>query len=306
VELRQLRYFVAVVEARGLRKAARVSYATPSVISRALRQLEKELEVELLHRSAAGVVPTAAGLDLLEHARSILAHADAAARAMHSHSSSESRLLRVGAVGGVLAASELTTPILSSFRAAHPAITIQPQRIWWGDQIGMLLAEELDVALLRGPVEHPGIELIPLAYEPRVLLVSADHDLAGQREVNVEAVLGEFTVRLAGPDLWSHFYQLDDVRGKSNPRSGLAPATTLREMQSAVASSYAVISTSGSIGRMVPSPHTRCIKLEGVNPSAILVARRRFDRRPSVKSFVQSAAETAQNHIALIPGGTTP
>jgi DNA-binding transcriptional LysR family regulator len=81
MELRQLRYFVAVVEANGLRKAARDLYIAPSALSRSLQQLEREHGVALLRRSACGVEPTTAGRDLLDHARLILERADAATTA---------------------------------------------------------------------------------------------------------------------------------------------------------------------------------------------------------------------------------
>lgn len=306
VELRQLRYFVAVVEANGLRKAARELYVAPSALSRALQQLEKDLGVELLNRSTAGVFPTAAGRDLLEHARSILARADAAATAMREHTRSPSSagdLLRVGALGGLLAASELTAPILSGFRAARPAIRMQPRQMWWHDQDRPLVDGYVDVALMRHPITHPSLESIPLAHEPRVLLVGARHDVASHEEIDVEAILSEPTVRLAAPDPWSRYWQLDDIRGTTNPCPDSAPVTTLREMQAAVANGRAVISTSGSVGRLAPDPDTRCIKLQGVEPSTILIARRRGDHRPAVEAFIELAGQIAQEHIRLIPGG---
>jgi DNA-binding transcriptional LysR family regulator len=304
MELRQLRYFVAVVEANGLRKAARDLYIAPSALSRSLQQLEREHGVALLRRSACGVEPTTAGRDLLDHARLILERADAATTAMRSHARSPHRL-RVGAVGGLHAASELTAPILSTFRLAHPSMQVVPQQIRWDDQISALIDGELDVALVRNPIDHPGVDLVPLAHEPRVLLVGANHDLAAESEVDVDDILNEHTVGLAAPEEWSRFWQLDDVRGRSNVLSTIAPANSIREMQNAAASGNAIISTSGSVGRFAPTPETRCINLYGVEPSTISVARRHGDRRQTVEMFIELAGRTVEEHIALLPGGLT-
>jgi DNA-binding transcriptional LysR family regulator len=305
MDLRQLHYFVVVVEAQGLRKAARDLWLAPSALSRALQQLEKELGVKLLRRSPGGMTPTAAGYDLLGYARSILADTEAAVTAMreHAQASSSSPLLRIGAVCGLLAAGELTEPILSSFREQYPAVTLQPRQTWWGDQIRPLVEGHLDVALVRNPIVHSGVELIPLAREPRVLLVGDHHDLAGQDEVDVEAVLEEPTVRLRAPESWSGFWQLDDVRGRSNADPGIASATSLRDLAAAVATSNAVVSTSGSVGRMALAPGTRCIGLRGVKPSTISIARRQGDRRPVVEAFCDLAAQVADECIGLLPGG---
>ena len=82
VDLRQLRYFVAVAEARGFRSASRALFVAQPALSSALQQLEGELGVELLHRTARGVALTDAGREFLTHAHSILRQTDEATAAM--------------------------------------------------------------------------------------------------------------------------------------------------------------------------------------------------------------------------------
>jgi DNA-binding transcriptional LysR family regulator len=302
MELRQLRYFVAVVEAGGLRAAASSVHITPSALSRSLDALEQQLGVDLLRRSPYGVELTPAGRDLLGHARVILAQAELATAAMHQHTRAIG--LRIGAVQGELAASELTLPILRGFRQAHPALELKATTLPIGDELEALLTDQVDAALVRGPITHPDLEIVPLAYEPRVLLVGADHDLAGEPAVHVGDILGERTIRLAAPEAWSRFWQLDDLRGRPNYLPGLPPARSVIEMHRTVLTGRAIISTSGAVGRLTPTPHTRCIALRGAEPSTIAVASRRRDRRAHVQAFIRHAVHTAHTRIELVPGGT--
>jgi DNA-binding transcriptional LysR family regulator len=304
VELRHLRYFVAVVEKEGLRRAACELHLTPSALSRALDQLEAQLGVELLQRSAYGVELTPAGRDLLGHARSILAHADQAAAAMREHAQRPPRL-RVGAVHGVLAASELTLPILRAFRDAHSSLNLETTTLSWGDQVGPLIDDQVDVALVRGPIDHPEVELIPLAHEPRVLLVGTNSDLAGESALNVQDVLAEPTVQLAAPDAWARFWQLDDLRRTPHGNPDLPPARSVRQMQQMVATGRAVISTSGAVGRMAPTrantlrdPARRGALDHLCSPPPPRPPRQR-------RGVLQHAGHTAHTLIGLVPGGTT-
>jgi DNA-binding transcriptional LysR family regulator len=302
VDLRLLRYFVAVVEQGGLRRAAHELHIAPSALSRAVRQLELQVEVQLIERSTSGIRPTAAGRDLLEHARSILAASDAATEVMRAHAQ-RSSVLRVGMVGGPVVACELTLPILRGFRVERPETPIQALTTSFHRGLDPLLEGEVDVALVRGPADHQHADVIPIACEPRVLLVGAESDLAGESSVQAEDILKEPTITLDGPADWVSFWELDNLRGGSYRRPGLAPARTVRQMQDAVARG-AVVSTSGAVHRLMPANGTAAVDLQGIDSSTILVARRRGDRRRVVEHFIDHAGATAQAHISLIPGGS--
>jgi DNA-binding transcriptional LysR family regulator len=301
VDIRELQYFVAVAEAGGLRRAARGLCIAPSALSRALSQLEEDLGVQLLRRSAAGVLPTRAGEEFLAHARAILGAAQAAKVAMREHAD-RATVLRAGALAGVLAVGELTVPILRGYRDAHPALRLEAKSVSFRDQIAPLLDGRVDVLLARNPIDHPDVDVIPIAHEPRVLLVGADSDWACEAAIEVQSVLYEPTVPLAAPASWAGYWQLDDVRGSSNTHADISPVTTVNELHTAVAEHRAVISGSGALGRLAPSPTTRFIELHGVEPSTISVARRRGDRRPEVEAFITSAGRTVEQRIELLPG----
>jgi DNA-binding transcriptional LysR family regulator len=301
VDLHQLRYFVAVVEERGFRKASRVLYVAQPAISQALRQLETELEVQLLHRTPVGVELTEAGGEFLVHARNILGQARQAKAAMHERAGRRSGL-RLGVVAGILGAGELTAPIFQEYREAYPSVEMEMEELSFCDQTGPLLGGHLDVALVRGPFDHPDLDVIPIALERRGLMVGAGHELAGETEVDVQDVLGEHTLPLGSPDAWSAFWQLNDLRGRPLVHPGAPPATTISSMQLAVANDTMIITVPDAMGRLAPIPLVRYVGLRNAEPSVIAVARRRGDQRPEVRAFIDEAGRTCERNIHLLAG----
>lgn len=198
VDLRQLRYFVAVAEARGFRSASRALFVAQPALSSALQQLEGELGVELLHRTARGVALTDAGRALLTHAHSILRQTDEATAAMRECARRQPGI-RVGVVAGVLAASELTAPIVQDYREARPDLLLELEELSFCDQVSPLLSGHFDVALVRDPLQHVELEVVPIALERRALMVGAEHELAEESEVDVADVLRERTLPLGAP-----------------------------------------------------------------------------------------------------------
>jgi DNA-binding transcriptional LysR family regulator len=305
VDLRQLRYFLAVVEEGGVRRAAQKLYVAQPGVTRALHQLEQELGVELLQRTSGGVEATDAGREFALHAHRMLEQ-EARAKAAMRERASRGRTLRIGVVAGILGAGELTAPILHGHRAAHPDLDTSLIELSFCDQSGPLLDGRLDVALVRGPLAHPGLDVAPIALERRALLVASGHELAGEPEVDVQDALCEHTLALGSPDDWSGFWQLDDMRGAAHVAPQVAPATTIPGMQLAVANTRMVITVPHAMGRLAPNPLVRCIALRGAEPSTIAVARRRGDRRAEVSGFIDQAGLIAERHIALLAGGALP
>lgn len=305
MDLRQLRFFVAVAEERGFRRASRELYVAQPSVTRALHQLEAELGVQLLHRTARGAELTEAGHEFVVHARRILAQAETAKAAMLERARIRPGL-RIGVVAGVLGASELTAPILQEHRDAHPDLGVELAELSFCDQVGPLLAGDLDVALVRGPIAHRDLDVTPLALERRALLVGAQHALAAEAEVGVQDVLDEPTLPLASPEAWAGFWQLDDLRGAPNAHPGVAPVTTIQNMQLAVSGGPMVITVPDAMGRLAPNPLVRYVGLTDAPPSTIAVAHRRGDRRPGVRAFLDQAARTTEARIELLQGGTLP
>jgi len=184
VELRHLRYFVAVAELRHFgRAAARLHMAQPP-LSQQVRQLEAELGVELLRRTTRRVDLTDAGAAFLQRAREVLAAVDAASvEAQRIGAGLEGRLV-VGCVGS--ATYSLLPSLARTLREELPAVDFSFRgEMLVPDQAAALLAGEIDLALLRPPVDHPGLVLTPLRRERLIVALPDGHRLAGRKRLRV-------------------------------------------------------------------------------------------------------------------------
>jgi DNA-binding transcriptional LysR family regulator len=306
MDLRQLRYFVAVSDEGGIRAAARRLYISQPQISQALLRLEAELGVELMRRSSRGIELTPEGLELLDHGRDILQRVDAARAALRQMSEQPPSVVRVGVLAGVLCAGELLEPILAAWRQACPNVALHLQELAFNDQVQSLLDGAVDIAIVRAPLAHADLALTAIAEEPRVVMVGTGHELAGEKSVEVEDILLFPTLPLDAPTEWSGYWQLNDFRGGENWDERVAPARTVSEAQFALASHNLLVSSPAALGRLTSNPVVKVIELSGATPSVIAVARRRRDTRFIVSHLVELARTTAQREIPLLPAGAVP
>ncbi|MFJ7778670.1 LysR family transcriptional regulator [Streptomyces yangpuensis] len=150
MELRQLRYLVAVVEEGGFtRAAARLHLAQPG-LSAQIRQLEKELGQPLLDRSGRSVTPTEVGRAVLPYARAALAAADGVRQAVDEHTGLLRGRVTLGLVSGATGHAFDVAAFLADFHGAHPALEIALTEDTSERMQAALLAGEIDIALL-GP-----------------------------------------------------------------------------------------------------------------------------------------------------------
>ena len=144
MELRQLRYFVRVVELGSMSRAAIELDVVQSALSQQVARLESELATRLLQRSSKGVAPTEAGLAFFREAQLALRHAEQAARAAQS-----SRLSGTVSVGlAPTTASVLGLPLMQAMRARYPDVRLHMVESLSGHLSTMLNARQLDLAVL--------------------------------------------------------------------------------------------------------------------------------------------------------------
>jgi DNA-binding transcriptional LysR family regulator len=306
VDLRQLSFLVTVAEEGGVRAAARRLDIAQPPVSQALRALEAEFGVTLLERSARGVRVTEDGAELVRRARDIIKRVEDARRMMRQAAERTTRQLRVGLVAGVISAGELTAPILDGFRRAHPHIDLHLEDISWCDQESPLRLGQVDVAILRDLPPRDDLTIIPIASEPRSLLVGATHPLASRTSVTVEEILDQPMLALGCGEDWAAFWHLDEARGGPNVRSGTLPARTVAEMQLHLATEPVVITCAGAMARLAPNPLVRALELRGASPTQIVVAHRAGDHRARVGAFAEIARQIAAARIELLAEGTVP
>jgi DNA-binding transcriptional LysR family regulator len=192
VELRHLRYFVAVGETLHFGRAAeRLRIAQPP-LSQQIRRLEEELGVRLLNRTSRHVDLTDAGRLFLVEARRTLAQVDRAARiAMRAHRGEVGRLAI-----GYMASAELSVfpKILPAFRKRHPGVHIVLQILPPREQFQRLRAGRLQIGFVRLPVTDRTLSILPVFREPVVAVLPEGHTLAGQRTVALRALRNETLV----------------------------------------------------------------------------------------------------------------
>ena len=173
MELRQLRYFVAVAEESNFSRAARRLHVSQPPLSTQMRSLEEELGVRLLERSNRGVTLTAAGLVFLEEARALLAHLEQArGKALRAHRGDTGRI-SVGFVS--IADYGILPPALKSFRARFPGVEVELHELTTDAQIPDLRAGRLDLGIALAPVDEPDLEFECLLREELVLAAPSGH-----------------------------------------------------------------------------------------------------------------------------------
>ncbi|BCL25189.1 LysR family transcriptional regulator [Streptomyces aurantiacus] len=193
LDLRKLRYFVAVADQLHFGRAADELHIAQPVLSRQIRALEQDLAAPLFTRDRHGVALTDAGRQLLADAGPLLASAHAA-RHRVSVAARGSRRLMIGFRAGIAVA-----PAARAFEARHPDVLVDVQRIEGDDQAPMLLDGRIDVGYVRLPIDEAGLRVIPLYAEPRVAVLPAGHRLAGKEEVTQADLAGEPLVWHADP-----------------------------------------------------------------------------------------------------------
>ncbi|MFF3792819.1 LysR family transcriptional regulator [Streptomyces sp. NPDC001981] len=185
LDLRKLRYFVAVAGTLHFGRAADELHIAQPVLSRQIRALEQDLGTPLLTRDSHGVALTDAGRQLLTDAGPLLASAHAVRRRV-TVAARGSRRIMVGFRAGIAVA-----PAVRLFAARHPDVLVDVQRIEWDDQAPMLLDGLIDVGYVRLPIDEAGLRVAPLYTEPRVAVLPTGHKLAGREQITEADLAGE-------------------------------------------------------------------------------------------------------------------
>jgi DNA-binding transcriptional LysR family regulator len=177
LDLRKVRYFVAVAETLHFGRAADELHIAQPALSRQIRALEHDLGTPLLTRDSHGVALTDAGRQLLTDAGPLLASAHAV-RLRVTAAARGSQRITVGFRAGIPVA-----PAVQLFAAQHPDVLVDVRRIEGDDQAPMLLDGRIDVGYVRLPIDETGLRVVPLYTEPRVAVLSSGHRLAGKEQI---------------------------------------------------------------------------------------------------------------------------
>jgi LysR family hca operon transcriptional activator len=196
MELRHLRYFVAVAEAGSLTVAAeRILHTSQPSLSRQIRDLEQEVGARLLTRRARGIELTPAGRAFLEHARSVLSQVEAAAEAARRVAHPAKPCFTMGFLTG----HELTwmPEALQILRDELPNIDVMISSQFSPQLANALLKGTVDAAFLRRERGVPELAYRVLVKEPLVVVLPSDHRLAALKAISPGDLVGETFVSVS-------------------------------------------------------------------------------------------------------------
>jgi LysR family transcriptional regulator, hca operon transcriptional activator len=196
MELRHLRYFIAVAEAGSLTlAAARKLHTSQPSLSRQIRDLEEKVGAQLLTRRARGIELTPAGQAFLEHARSVLAQVEAAIEAARRVAHPDKPRFAMGFQIG----HELTwmPEALRILRDELPNIDVMISSQYSPQLANALLKGNLDAAFLRREQGMPQLAFRPLVKEPLMVVLPSDHRLAARRAISPADLVAETFVAVS-------------------------------------------------------------------------------------------------------------
>jgi DNA-binding transcriptional LysR family regulator len=238
VDLRQLRYFVAVAEAGSLTRAAAGLHIAQQSLSEQIRGLEAELGAPLFERSSRGVRLTDVGTVLLRDARPLLAQAARAVETARRAARGEGAELRVGFLSSV--ANYMLPPVVRAFRELYPEVTLHVEDVSIADLVERVRTGELDAGLSRPPLVDD-LATEEVLREPVAAVLPEGHRLAGRCELDLAELADEpwvLTPRNSWPP-WHRQYDEDFARAGFAPRV-VQRAATVQNLLALVAAGVGV------------------------------------------------------------------
>lgn len=284
LELRTLRYFVAVAEELHFGRAARRLHMTQPPLSRAIRQLETDLGVSLFERSPSGVALTEVGAWFQQDAQALLEQADRLRAKVAA--SAGAATLTVGMLSD--AADRAAAHLVKAFRERHPRVDVQIREADFTDPTSGLRAGLVDVALTYAPFDETGISVRRLRTDPVGAVLRTDDPLADREALRLADLADRRWFRFpeTADPIWRAFWNATTPQGPA--REGPLVRTVHECLQAVL--------WNGTIGlapRVEVLPDGLIfVPLADVPPSALVVAWDGSRDDPLVRSFVRIAART--------------
>jgi DNA-binding transcriptional LysR family regulator len=290
MELRQLRYFVAVAEERHFgRAAARLLIATPS-LSQQIKALERGLDVRLFDRTPSGATLTDAGSELLPLARATLDAAGALGSAAERIAHDRATVLRLGFLAFTLTAD--SRDLLTAFGREAPQVTVELRQYEWDDPSAGLLAREVDAALVRPPFSGADqLELVDVARENVLAVIAQDHPLAHEADVTEARITAEpfLEAAVVTDPVFADYWYLRSRR-PDGARAVASKSGTVEEWLAEVAFGRGVNLVPAGLAAQYARPGLAFVPVADAPPSRLALAWR-SDQDPS--EAVQALATLA-------------
>jgi DNA-binding transcriptional LysR family regulator len=297
VELRELRYFVAVAEELNFSRAAERLGIAQSPLSRAITQLESRIGVRLLERTTRYVELTLAGATLLDQARHVLDGAAAAITRTRRAGQPEQRLAVAMKPSGH---GSLIREIIAEYdRPGLPSVEVTVTS--WGGPCDLVRSGAADVALLRSPLPTRDLEVWELWSEPRIAALPVGHRLASRTRLRRADLAGEPLPQWPGADPATNAYWTgQDPHSVSTAWGGKEITTAgpdvsdLAQLLEVVALGQAIAFLPASTAGQHAVPGIVYVPVTDLSPSLVAVAWPRDSRSPAIAAFVEAAARIAE------------
>jgi DNA-binding transcriptional LysR family regulator len=292
MELRHLRYFVAVAEELHFRRAAERLHVAQPAVSEQVRKLEAELGVRLFDRNHRSVSLTDAGNAMLDEARRVLVQAEAAQLAARQADGRAIGRLRVGYLPDALPVA--VPRLLRRFSAVAPGIRVSLESGTARQLLESVREGRVDVAVtcLPGPVA--GLRVVTIAEEGTVAAVPVDHPLANEAQVSLSGLERTALVQLAR-SVNPAFY--DGVLGACRA-AGISPALVeiaepaVEQVMLAVAAGTGVALLPASAESRFATAGVRFLPLAPPAPACEVVLTARPDAGMTCAAFMRLAAQS--------------
>ena len=292
MELRQLRYFVAVADELHFRRAAARLHISQPPLSQQIRALEEELGFALLVRTRRRVELTPAGAAFLRDARALLSELDGAVAGARRINAGETGRVRISFVGSALLS--IVPGTVERFRRSRPAVEIELRERATVEGLRAVRAGAADVGLVRPPIEDDGVLHVQTVLRERtVAALPAGHPLAALRRVPLRRLAAEPLVlfpRDQAPGL--HDLLIGSLAGAGAAPRVIQYAPEMLTIIGLVAAGTGVSLVPASVGRLALDG-VAYRPMAGAPLSELVAITRAGDDSALVRAFVYEASASA-------------
>ena len=288
IELRQMRYFLAVAEELNFTRAAERLHLAQQALSASIRRLEAQLGVALFVRSTRKVELTAAGEVLVDGARAVVAAAADAIERVHQVAEGRSGRITIGfstAAGGI----PIVRQIMRKFAERAPGVDIRTKEHDFSDPSAGLADASVDVAFIFGPLPVDGLSAVTLVKENRLLAIRPEHPLAFRTAVTTDDLRDLAWLRVpTDRGTWSAFWFRSEGYGPVGP-----VIKTADEWVTAIEAGRGVAFTMPTVMENFTTARITVVPVDGLPPAEVLMAWRQDRSDALVEALTRMGREAA-------------
>ena len=291
VELRHLRYFLAVADELHFGRAAERVHVAQPAISQQIRRLEAEIGTELFHRNRREVRLAPAGEALRGYAVRAIDEVNEGVEAARRAARGEIGNLTVGFLE--TAASTIVPRAVRQFRATRPDVNLTLRELGVGAQIDDLQAGRLDVGIIRPPADADDLVFERIIDEELIAAVPSGHPLAARDQITARTVVDQPLVLLSREVVPGLYDQVLAIRQEESGSGAIAQEATSIQAVLGLVSAELGISVMPASVRSLSREGVEFVAIRSAHRSALLTARRRDDDSPVVEAFLAAARAAA-------------